>query len=184
MTSADIWLLVTAAACVVLAGGFSAADAALASFSRARAQELVAEGRPGARRLVTLLDDAPRYLNTALLMRLLCEIAAIVIVTQLVRDAYDGAFWRSLVTSIGVMALVSFVVDRRRPANPRPPALPARRAGHGRADLVDHLDPGPDPAAADPDRQRDHARAAASARGRSRPRPSCASWSTSPRRRR
>ena len=110
MTSADIWLLFTAAACVVLAGGFSAADAALASFSRARAQELAAEGRPGARRLVTLLDDAPRYLNTALLMRLLCEIAAIVIVTQLVRDAFDGAFWKSLATSIGVMTVVSFVV--------------------------------------------------------------------------
>jgi CBS domain containing-hemolysin-like protein len=110
MSSADFWLLVTAAACVLLAGVFSAADAALASFSRARAQELLAEGRPGARRLLALLDDAPHYLNTALLMRLLCEIAAIVIVTQLVRDAYDGAFWPSLVTSIGVMALVSFVV--------------------------------------------------------------------------
>ncbi|MBF4767440.1 HlyC/CorC family transporter [Nocardioides agariphilus] len=110
MSSADFWLLVTAAACVVLAGVFSAADAALASFSRARAQELVAEGRAGSRRLVVLLDDAPRYLNTALLMRMLCEIAAIVIVTQLVRDAYDGAFWPSLATSIGVMALVSFVV--------------------------------------------------------------------------
>ena len=100
MTSTDVWLLLTAAACVVLAGGFSAADAALATFSRARAQELVAEGKTGARRLVTLLDDAPRHLNTALLMRLLCEIAAIVIVTQLVRDAYDGAFWPSLVTSM------------------------------------------------------------------------------------
>jgi CBS domain containing-hemolysin-like protein len=110
MTSTDVWLLLTAAACVVLAGGFSAADAALAAFSRARAQELVAEGKAGARHLVTLLDDAPRHLNTALLMRLLCEIAAIVIVTQLVRDAYDGAFWPSLVTSIGLMTLVSFVV--------------------------------------------------------------------------
>ena len=110
MSSADFWLLLTAAACVVLAGVFSAADAALASFSRARAQELVAEGRAGARRLLDVLDDAPRYLNTALLMRLLCEIAAIVIVTQLVRDAYDGAFWPSLATSIGVMTLVSFVV--------------------------------------------------------------------------
>src|SRR6478752_7216323 len=110
MTSTDVWLLLTAAACVVLAGGFSAADAALATFSRARAQELVAEGKTGARQLVTLLDDAPRYLNTALLLRLLCEIAAIVIVTQLVRDAYDGAFWKSLVTSIGLMTLVSFVV--------------------------------------------------------------------------
>jgi len=110
MNSADIWLVVTAAACVLLAGVFSAADAALAPFSRARAQELVAEGKPGARRLVALLDDAPRYLNTALFMRLLCEIAAIVIVTQLVRDAYDGAFWPSLATSIGIMTVVSFVV--------------------------------------------------------------------------
>ena len=50
MTSTDVWLLLTAAACVVLAGGFSAADAALATFSRARAQELVAEGKAGARR--------------------------------------------------------------------------------------------------------------------------------------
>ncbi len=110
MSSADAWLLVTAAACVLLAGAFSAADAALASFSRARAQELVGEGRTGARQLVKLLDDAPRYLNTALLMRLLCEIAAIVIVTQLVSDAYDDAFWPALVTSILIMALVSFVV--------------------------------------------------------------------------
>src|SRR3954454_12572430 len=110
MTSTDVWLLVTAAACVVLAGVFSAADAALAPFSRARAQELVAEGRAGAKRLVAVLDDAPRHLKTPLLMRLLCEIAAIVIVTQLFLDSWNGAFWPSLFTSIGVMTLVSFVV--------------------------------------------------------------------------
>ena len=109
MTGGDLGLLLTAAALVLLAGAFSAADAALATFSRARAEELVDEGRPGARRLVGLLDDPPRYLNTALLLRLLCEIAAIVIVTQLVRDAYDGAFWSSLLTSIAVMLVVSFV---------------------------------------------------------------------------
>ena len=50
------------------------------TFSRARAEELVAEGRPGAKRLTVLLDDRARYLNTALLLRLLCEIAAIVLV--------------------------------------------------------------------------------------------------------
>ena len=49
MTSTDVWLLVTAAVLVVLAGGFSAADAALTSFSRARAEELVARG-PARRR--------------------------------------------------------------------------------------------------------------------------------------
>jgi CBS domain containing-hemolysin-like protein len=109
MTSGDAWLLITAAALVVLAGLFSAADAALASFSRARAEELLAAGRPGARRLLALLDDLPRYLNTALLLRLLCEISAIVLVTLQVNDLYDGAWWPTVLTAIGVMLLVSFV---------------------------------------------------------------------------
>ena len=109
MSSGDAWLLIMAAALVVLAGLFSAADAALASFSRARAEELLAAGRPGARRLVELLDDLPRYLNTALLLRLLCEISAIVLVTLQVQEAYSGAWWPTVLTVIGVMLLVSFV---------------------------------------------------------------------------
>ena len=44
--TADIWQLGSAAVLVVLAGLFSAADAALSTFSRARAEELRAEGRP------------------------------------------------------------------------------------------------------------------------------------------
>ncbi|WP_243060771.1 hemolysin family protein [Nocardioides sp. SR21] len=108
MTSGDVWLLIVAAALVVLAGLFSAADAALGSFSRARAEELAAEGRPGSRRLLVVLEDPPRYLNTALLLRLLCEISAIVIVAVQLHVAWD-AFWPAVLTSIGVMLLVSFV---------------------------------------------------------------------------
>ena len=111
MTSADLWLVALAAALVLLAGLFSAADAALSTFSRARAEELLAEHRPGAKRLTQLLEDRTRYLNTALFLRLLCEIAAIVIVTQLVRTAWDTAeFWMAALTSIGIMLVVSFVV--------------------------------------------------------------------------
>jgi CBS domain containing-hemolysin-like protein len=110
MTSADLGLVVTAALLVLLAGLFSAADAATSTFSRARAEELLADHRPGARRLTVLLEDRTRYLNTALFLRLLCEIAAIVIVTQLVRTVLDGAFWLAALTSIGIMLVVSFVV--------------------------------------------------------------------------
>ncbi len=110
MTAGDLGLLVAAAALVVLAGLFSAADAALSSYSRARAEELVTEGKTGAKRLVALLDDAPRYLNTSLLLRLLCEIAAIVLVGGLVRDVFDGDFWATALTTIAVMLVVSFVV--------------------------------------------------------------------------
>ncbi len=109
MTSGDLWLVLVAAVLVVLAGLFSAADAALASFSRARAEELLAERRPGARHLVSILDDLPRYLNTALLLRLLSEISAIVVVTLQVHDAYDGAWWPAVLTAISVMLVVSFV---------------------------------------------------------------------------
>jgi CBS domain containing-hemolysin-like protein len=109
MESADLWLLVAAGALVVLAGLFSAADAALSSFSHARAEEIAAEGRAGARQLLRILEDPPRYLNTTLLLRLACEVAAIVLVTLLVAEYLDG-WWAAVLTSIGVMLVVSFVV--------------------------------------------------------------------------
>ncbi len=106
----DLWLLVVAAALVLLAGLFTAADAALASFSRARATELVTEERAGSKRLVALLDDAPRYLNTALFLRLLCEISAIVLVAMVVSESVDGSWWPSVLITIAGMVVVSFVV--------------------------------------------------------------------------
>jgi CBS domain containing-hemolysin-like protein len=102
--------VVVAGALVVLAGVFSAADAALTSYSRARAEELVGEGRPGAQRLVDLLDDRAPYLNTAILLRLLCESGAAVLLTLVVLGWYDGAHWPTLLTTVGVMLVVSFVV--------------------------------------------------------------------------
>ena len=109
MSSGDVWLLLAAAGLVLSAGLFSAADAALASFSRARATELEEEGRAGARRLVQLLDDSPRYLNTALLLRLLCEIAAIVLVSLFAYDIWGGRWWPAVLTAVGSMLVVSFV---------------------------------------------------------------------------
>ncbi|GAA4694184.1 hemolysin family protein [Nocardioides conyzicola] len=93
----------------MLAGLFSAADAALGSFSKARAEELADDNRPGSRRLVALLEDPPRYLNTALFMRLLCEISAIVLVAFTIDQAYDGAWWPAVLTTIAVMLVISFV---------------------------------------------------------------------------
>ncbi|SFB70328.1 Hemolysin, contains CBS domains [Nocardioides terrae] len=105
----ELWLLVTAAVLVVLAGLFSAADAALGSFSPARAEELDEERRPGSKRLVTLLEDSPRYLNTVLLLRLLCEIAATVLVALELSKLYDRSWWPTVLTALGVMLVVSFV---------------------------------------------------------------------------
>ncbi|GAA3537469.1 hemolysin family protein [Nocardioides daeguensis] len=110
MIADSLWPLGAAAVLVVLAGLFAAADAALAGFSRARAQEMVGEGRAGAGRLVAVLEDAPRHLNTALLLQLLCEIAAIVVVTLYVDDRLDSSWWARAGVALAIMLVVSFVV--------------------------------------------------------------------------
>ena len=110
MSSGHIWLLVGSALLVLLAGLFTAADAAVAAFSKARATELVQEEKAGAKRLLAVIDDAPRNLNTALLLRMLCEVSAIVLVTLLIDELFDGAWWASVATAIAVMVVVSFVV--------------------------------------------------------------------------
>ena len=118
---------------VFLAGVFTAVDAALAGFSRARASELVAEGRTGATRLVHLLEDAPRYLNTALFLRLLCEISAIVLVTLYVDDAVGGSWWASVLIAVGSMLVLSFVLIGVAP----------RTLGRQHSDTVAVLSAGP-----------------------------------------
>jgi len=122
MSLIDIWLLVVAAAATVVAGLFSSADAALSSFSKARGEEIAAAGRPGAQRLLAILEDPPRYLNTALLLRMLSETAAVILVTVVMLDlivpgggsesgpANEGDRWLAMLASLLIMVVVSFVV--------------------------------------------------------------------------
>ncbi len=122
MSGTDIWLLVLAGVLTVLAGAFSSADAALSSFSKARAEQIAEDGKPGAARLLRIVEDPPRYLNTALFLRMLCEIAAIVMVTVVSLDliiaggnAETGPEvgdrrWLAMLTAIAISLVVSFVV--------------------------------------------------------------------------
>jgi CBS domain containing-hemolysin-like protein len=118
----DVWLLVVAALCAVVAGLFSSADAALSSFSKARAEEIASEGKSGAARLLVIVGDPPRYLNTALFLRMLTEIASIILVTVVTLDLIvprggseagpetDSGRWLAMLLSLAVMLVVSFVV--------------------------------------------------------------------------
>jgi len=109
MSGGDIWLLVAAAILVLVAGVFSGADAALSSFSKVRAEEIAAEGRAGARRLLAIVEDPARFLNTALFLRMLCEIAAIVAVASVLFDQI-GQRWVAMLATLGIMLVVSFVL--------------------------------------------------------------------------
>ncbi len=122
MSVIDIWLLVVAAVLVVGAGLFSSADAALSSFSHARAEEIAGDRKGRGAHLLTIVGDPPRYLNTALLLRMLCETAAIILVTVVMLDLIvprggsesgpetDGDRWWAMLATLAIMVVVSFVV--------------------------------------------------------------------------
>jgi CBS domain containing-hemolysin-like protein len=121
VTVVDVSLLVVAAVFVVVAGVFSSVDAALSSFSKARAEQIAADGASGARRLLVIVGDPPRYLNTALFLRMLAETAATVLVTVTMLDLFDSGGarpgdgvgfgrWKAMLVSLAVMLVVSYVV--------------------------------------------------------------------------
>jgi CBS domain containing-hemolysin-like protein len=109
MIGGDLLLLAVAAGLILLAGVVAGAEAALSSFSKARADELVSAGRSGAQRLRHLLDDPPRYLNTALLVRMAAEITALVLVTKVVIGLVDPG-WAQVLIAAGGMLVVLYVV--------------------------------------------------------------------------
>ncbi len=102
------WVIVLAVVLVAVAGLIAMAEAALAAYSRARAAELAAQGRSGAAKLQQLTADPARYLNTALFLRLVAEIGAVVLVTSLYLDTLQPR-WVALLAAVATMVVVSYV---------------------------------------------------------------------------
>ena len=102
-------LVVASVLLAVLAGVLASIDAAVSSFSRARAQELTEENRGGAGRLVRILDDPAPYLNSVLLLRVLCETASVVLVALVVANSVDG-LWTRILIAVVIMVVVSYVL--------------------------------------------------------------------------
>ena len=102
--------IVVAAVCVLLAGLMTAGESALQTFSIPRAEAL-AEERPGRRtaRLVEIMQDKAPFLNTAMFIRTLLEVLAIVLVTLMVIDHVENTGWR-IAWAAGIMVAVSFIV--------------------------------------------------------------------------
>ena len=102
-------LIVLVVGLVLVSAFLTAVEAALSSYSRARAEQLVHDGRSGARRLAHFLDDPPRYLNTLLLLRLLAEVATITLGSLAVIDLL-GERWSSVLIAIAIWLVISFLV--------------------------------------------------------------------------
>ena len=104
-------LIAAALVSILVAFVIAAAESSLSRLSRHRAGELVEEGRRGASALATIVGDSAAYLSVAAFVRVAAEAAAAVLITLAVVDADAvSGFWPDLLISIGIMAVVSFVV--------------------------------------------------------------------------
>jgi CBS domain containing-hemolysin-like protein len=109
MSGAEIVALVVAILLVPIGGLIACVDSALARVSKARAEEFLREGRPGAQALWTIMADRPRYTNLLLLLRLSCELTATVLVTIVARDNF-GARWPVPLLTVLLMIVVCYAV--------------------------------------------------------------------------
>jgi len=91
-----------------LGGIFAAIDAAFSTVSLARVQELLRDGRPGAKPLLKVMTDRPRYINLVVLLRIVCEITATALLVVFFRHNL-GVNW-GLFVAAAVMVVTSFVV--------------------------------------------------------------------------
>ena len=120
--------LVTAAVVATLVAFLiSAAEAAFQRMSRARAHELLDEGRPGAKALVRVVGDTAAYLSVLSFLRVIAESTVAVMVTLAVVDRVDGT-WQPFLVAIAIMALISFAV-----VGVSPGTLGAQHSTPGRA---------------------------------------------------
>ncbi|WP_106848296.1 hemolysin family protein [Blastococcus sp. Marseille-P5729] len=109
MASSDITLAVVAFVLVVVAGLFAAIDASLQRVSKAQVAELEKEGKRGAGSLRDVVADLPRHTNLLLLLRLACEMTAVVMATVVITN-YVEATWVQVVAAAVGMTLISFVL--------------------------------------------------------------------------
>lgn len=94
---------------ILTAGLFSAIDAALSTVSVARVEEMAKEGRYGAARLSTMLEQRPRYINVSVLLHLVSLVATAVLFTVVFNDLIDSSAW-ALVTAAAVTTVAAYVV--------------------------------------------------------------------------
>ena len=109
MTSRAITMLVVAICLIPPAGLFGAMDAALQRVSKARVEELRRDGVKRAASLEQVVLERARHVALLLLLRIVCEMVAVALVTVVLYDVWGGG-WQTVLTAAGGMAVVSYVL--------------------------------------------------------------------------
>lgn len=109
VTQYQVIELSIAIACALFAAWLTAAEAGIASISRSRAEALVEEGRPGARRTLLIAQDPAPYVNATIFVRTLLEITTIVLAAVLLFDVFPHD-WQQVLVTVAIMVVVSFIL--------------------------------------------------------------------------
>jgi CBS domain containing-hemolysin-like protein len=105
----QIVALLVAIALIPIGGLLACVDSALGRVSKARAEEFLREGRPGAKALWAIMADRARYTNLLLLLRLTCELTATVLATIVARGQF-GTHWQVPLLTVLVMVVICYAV--------------------------------------------------------------------------
>jgi CBS domain containing-hemolysin-like protein len=105
----QIVALLVAIALIPIGGLLACVDSALGRVSKARAEEFLREGRPGAKALWAIMADRARYTNLLLLLRLTCELTATVLATIVARGQF-GTHWQVPLVTVLVMVVICYAV--------------------------------------------------------------------------
>ena len=113
-TASDTYLAVTVAVLLVLSGFFAVAETSLVRMNKSRARSLRDQGRHGAKALVELSESPEKFLNTILLLVLICQLVSATMVGVLAGRLFGAA--GLFVATVGEV-LVIFVVFEAIPKN-------------------------------------------------------------------
>jgi CBS domain containing-hemolysin-like protein len=110
----DTYLLVTVAVLLILSGFFAVAETSLVRMNKSRARSLRDQGRHGAKALVELSESPEKFLNTILLLVLICQLVSATMVGVLAGRLFGAA--GLFIATVGEVVII-FVVFEAIPKN-------------------------------------------------------------------
>ena len=110
----DTYLGVTVAVLLVLSGFFAVAETSLVRMNKSRARSLRDQGRHGAKALVELSETPEKFLNTILLLVLICQLVSATMVGVLAGRLFGAA--GLFIATVGEVVVI-FVVFEAIPKN-------------------------------------------------------------------
>ncbi|HEY5092563.1 MAG TPA: hemolysin family protein [Acidimicrobiales bacterium] len=113
-TMSDTYLGVTVAVLLVLSGFFAVAETSLVRMNKSRARSLRDQGRHGAKALVELSESPEKFLNTILLLVLICQLVSATMVGVLAGRLFGAA--GLFIATVGEVVVI-FVIFEAIPKN-------------------------------------------------------------------